>query len=200
MKKRYQIYCERYAGVMFQTFRRSFTSLDDAIDFIESTAIGDDYIITELNYVALWELNFGKSKFVCNFNPETEEYYGEEVYDEAIYNQTITMPKRANFVVKSRLKSLEDLAKEALDTHTYLDTKRLRRELRKHFPERIGEGRWEFDYEKEADMCEAIKEIVIELQDKPRRNRRSTKANASNQAIRKTKGKRTYSTRRSKRN
>jgi len=185
---------------MFQAFRRSFTNIDEAIEFIESTAIGEDYTLIESDMWALWELDFGKSKFICNFNPETEEFYGEEVYDESMYSQTITMPKRANFVVKSRLKTLDDLAKEALDVHTYLDTKRLRRELRKYFPERIGEGRWEFDYEKEADMCEAIKEIVIELQDKPRRNRRSTKSTTVNQTLRKTKEKRTYSTRRTRKN
>lgn len=171
---------------MWSCARRSFNSADEAIDFIESVGEGDYTVEATPGCkiypegkkpfrLSLTVLTFKNAEFICNFDPEEPRPPKGDLFFEEPERKWIMPMAASKAVVKSRLVSVHDLACQALNTHTYLDMKRLRRELRMKFPDHADMGRWAFDPVDEEDICERIKKIVLRLEKKPRRNRRSTK-------------------------
>ena len=178
MYQRFELWCNVTKGVMWYHHERSFNSHDEAVDFIENVGEGDYDI--KSTPMGLYELRFKNCKFVCNFDPEDDNSTPSKkiihkIDEPIIFNTT---PRDGPVIVKSRLVSLEELACEALNRHSYLDVKRLRRELRSIFDgDHEYRHGWKFDPFTQKDECEKIKRIVKELENKPRRNRKKKARN-----------------------
>lgn len=171
----YDVIAEITRGCMWHCYKKRFVTPDEAVSFIECTAVGD--YEKEISSLGLVTLRFKQSKFICNFDPEEEDPEPAKPIIHSIEDRPVIMPQACGTkIIKSRLISIEELAAEALGRRTYLDCKRLRRELRKRISDHDYRTGWKFDYVTQSDLCEQVRQIARELEHKPRRNRRKKAA------------------------
>ncbi len=167
---KYHIIADIKKGVYWNCIHKRFINLDEALTFIDHNSEGE-YTKQHSNR-GLTTLVFKSGKFICNFNPETDDEPVIELLVEE-HVKEIVMPKsNGSRIIKSRLISIEELACEALNKNIYLDLARLRKELLKEFPDHRWKTGWKFDVYSQQTECSRVREIVLELENKPRRNRR----------------------------
>lgn len=175
---KYQIKVEITRGVYWQYYVKEYTTIDEAAQFLEFLMPEYEHKGTDHDITTLIQ---GKCRVFCNFDIENVEEPTRNIIHR-LDDAPIRMPmsRETISIVKSRLVSIEELACEALNRATYLDTKRLRRELRKKLGD-THETRhsWKFDRTSQSELCEQVKSIVRALEDKPRRNRRKKKPTPS---------------------